>query len=187
MRRAAFTSLGLAVFLMPGMLRAQTKIGFVNLQSVVAAAPGAKEAQAEFQKDLQGYEQQVTNLRNELQQMQSRLQQQQSTLSAEAKKNREQRLEAKQRQYQQRYQDLQKEAAQRRQALMRPILAKVDSVIEQIRKEGSYALILDASAGSILAADSTLDLTQDVVRRMSPPASSASAGGPARSGTGGSR
>ncbi len=166
MRRTVFVPLVLATFVIPGSARAQTKIGYVNSQEIMAAAPGAKQAQAEFDKDMQGYQDSITKLQNELQTMQNQLQQQELTLSPEAKKNRQAEIQAKQQEYQQRYQDLQNEASQRRQQLMQPIVSKVDSIIEQIRRQGHYAMILDVTSGSILAADTTLDLTQEVIQRL---------------------
>ncbi len=189
MRRTAFVPFVLAFLTVAGTARAQTpKIGFVNSQEILAQAPGAKEAQAQFQKDLQSYQDQVQQLQAELQKMQEQFDQQQLTLSPEAKKNREQAIQQKQQEYQQKYQDLQDQANQRRQQLMQPIMDKVSGIIEQVRKEGNYALVLDVAAGSILAADSTLDLTQDVITRMkaaSPTASSDT--GAAKSGTGAPR
>lgn len=190
MRRTAFVPFILAVFLIPAAIQAQTKIALVDLQEVIRTAPGAKEAQARFNEDMKGYQAQLTKEQNELKQMQDQLQRQQLTLSPEAKKNREQLIQAKQQEYQQRYQDLQQKASQRKQELVQPILAMVDSVIEQIRVEGHYSLILDAGAGDVLAADSTIDLTQEVVRRLkagSAKPSSGTAGGQGDGGTGGSR
>ena len=43
---------------------------------------------------------------------------------------------------------------------------RISDVIEQIREEGNYALILDVAAGSIISADPSLDLTEEVIRRL---------------------
>jgi Skp family chaperone for outer membrane proteins len=43
---------------------------------------------------------------------------------------------------------------------------KITAVIETMREEGNYALILDVAAGSIISADPSLDLTQEVLRRL---------------------
>jgi Skp family chaperone for outer membrane proteins len=53
---------------------------------------------------------------------------------------------------------------------------KVNTVIETIRAEGDYHLILDLAAGSIVAADPSLDLTQEVIARL-PAASDSTSGG----------
>jgi Skp family chaperone for outer membrane proteins len=43
---------------------------------------------------------------------------------------------------------------------------RITVVIEALREEGQYSLILDVAAGSIISADSTLDLTPEVIRRL---------------------
>ena len=50
---------------------------------------------------------------------------------------------------------------------------QITQVIETIREEGNYALILDVAAGSIISADPSLDLTQEVIRRLQTNASAA--------------
>jgi Skp family chaperone for outer membrane proteins len=42
----------------------------------------------------------------------------------------------------------------------------ITAVIETMREEGAYSLILDAAAGSIVSADPALDLTQEVITRL---------------------
>ena len=43
---------------------------------------------------------------------------------------------------------------------------RITAEIETMREEGQYALILDVAAGSIISADPTLDLTQELIQRM---------------------
>jgi Skp family chaperone for outer membrane proteins len=43
---------------------------------------------------------------------------------------------------------------------------RVNAAIEEIRAEGSYALIVDVSSGAVVAADPLLDLTQEVLARL---------------------
>jgi Skp family chaperone for outer membrane proteins len=39
-------------------------------------------------------------------------------------------------------------------------------VIEDVRREGNYALIFDTAAGAIITADPGLDLTDQVLERL---------------------
>ena len=98
--------------------------------------------------------------------MEEQYQQQQLTLSPEAKANREQEIQTRIQQYQQRGQALQEQAARRRAELVQPVMDHITEVIEQLRAEQNYALILDVSAGSIVSADPALDITQEVIRRL---------------------
>ena len=157
----------LGTILAAGPAEAQTlKIGYVDSQQILAGAPGAKEAQAQFDKDVQSYNAEAQQVRDELNRMQQELQSQSLTLSKEAKANREQELQTKTQQAQQRMQQLDQQAQRRKQELVQPVLDKINAVIDSIRTEGHYTFILDMAAGSILAADSTFDLTQEVIRRL---------------------
>lgn len=150
-----------------GAAESQTlKIGYLNSQEVLNSAPGATAAQAQFEREMQGYQQEIQQLEEELRGMERQLQQQQLTLSPEAKANREQQLQTKVEEYQQRGAQLQETAARRRAELVQPVMDQITAIIERMREEGSYHLILDVAAGSIVSADPALDLTQEVIRRL---------------------
>jgi outer membrane protein len=167
MRRTSFAMMALAFVLVTGAVEAQTlKIAYINSQEILQSAPGAEEAQQAFDAEMQGYQDEIAQLESELQNMEAALQQQQLTLSPEAKANREQLLQAKFQDYQQRTSRLQDLANQRRAALIQPVMDNITAVIETIREEGAYSLILDAAAGSIVSADPALDLTKEVIVRL---------------------
>jgi len=90
------------------------------------------------------------------------------TLSAATKDSRQKAiqsletdLQAKQLQFQQQFQARQNE-------VMAPITDQVKKVIDDIRVEEGYAIILDNApgAGNIVAADKNLDITDRVVSRL---------------------
>lgn len=167
MRRTSFALMALAFLLSAGAVEAQTlKIAYVNSQEILLNAPGAEAAQQQFDQEMAGYQSEISQLETELSNLETALQQQQLTLSPEAKANREQQLQTKFQEYQQRSQQLQELANQRRAALIQPVMDDITEVIEQIREEGAYSLILDAAAGSIVSADPALDLTQEVIDRL---------------------
>ncbi len=167
MRRSLFTIGALSLVCAAGALEAQApKLGYINSQEILVNAPGAEEAQAAFDAEMSGYQNEIVQLETELQNLEAALQQQQLTLSPEARANREQQLQAKFQEYQQRTGQLQEVANQRRAALIQPVMDNITAVIEELREEGSYSLILDAAAGSIVSADPALDLTQKVITRL---------------------
>ncbi len=167
MRRTSFALLALTLLFAGGALEAQTlKIGYINSQEILLNAPGAEEAQSQFDAEMAGYQNEISLLETELENMEASLQQQQLTLSPEAKANREQQLQAKFQEYQQRTGQLQELANQRRAALIQPVMDNITAVIELLREEGAYSLILDAAAGSIVSGDPALDLTQEVIARL---------------------
>ncbi len=169
MRRIPFPLMALAFLLLAGRADAQAqpiKIAYLNSQEVLNAAPGAAEAQATFDREMEGFQAEIQQFEEELRRMEEQYQQQQLTLSPEAKANRERELQSRIQQYQQRGQALQEQAARRRAELVQPVMDHITEVIEQLRAEQNYALILDVSAGSIVSADPALDITQEVIRRL---------------------
>lgn len=174
MRTTSMTTAAMAVLLaLAGVTgveaQAQTggaNVAYINSQQILRATPAVEDAQTALQQDLQQYQAQVDSMQQEMQQMLQQFQQQQLTLSAEAKAQRQQEIQAKQTEYQERVQQLDQQAAQREQELMQPIMTRISDVIEEIRVERGYALIFDAATQAIIAADSSLDITQLVIQRL---------------------
>jgi outer membrane protein len=171
MRRTPFAALALVFALAAGTAEAQTlKIGYINSQEILERAPGAREAQQAFERDMQGFTTEAQQLQDELTRMQQQLAQQELTLSPEAKRNRQQQIQDKAQQAQARMAEMDQIAARRRSELVQPVMDRITAVIEKLRDDGSYSLILDVAAGSIIAADPALDLTAEVLRRLDAPA-----------------
>lgn len=174
MTRTLFAAAALVLFLgAPREAAAQAKIGYVNSQNILAQAPGAKEAQAQFDEDMKGYRTEVDQLAAELEGLVRQYEQQQAMLSPSAKQQREGDIRTKQQAYQERLQAIDQRAGQRQQELVQPVMDRINQAIEQVRAEGSYTLIFDVAAGGVVAADPTLDLTQEIVRRLQAAAASA--------------
>jgi outer membrane protein len=167
MRRSFLALPALAWAVAAASADAQTlKIGYINSQQILASSSEAAAAERQFTEEMQTFQAEVQSLEDEITGMQQRLQQQQLTLSPEARANREQQIQAKLQEYQTRTTELQQMADQRRAELVQPVMDRITVVIETLREEGQYSLILDVAAGSIISADSTLDLTPEVIRRI---------------------
>jgi outer membrane protein len=160
---------------MSGLLAAQTaaapgasKIVYVNSQKIIAKAPGRAEAEAQFQKEMDNYKAQVQKMGDSLRTMVADYQKNEATLSPTVKAAREKDLGSRQQAYQQHVQELEQTAQQREAELVRPIMEQINKIIEQIRAENGYSFILDAGsqAGVVVAADSSLDITDKVIERL---------------------
>lgn len=156
---------------MAGLLAAQAggpKIVYVNSQKIIAQAPGRADAEAQFQKEMDQYKAQVQKMGDSLQTMVADYQKAEPTLSQSVKATRTKDLRDRQQAYQQHVQQLEQTAQQREAELVRPIMEQINKIIEQVRTENGYAFILDAGsqAGVVVAADSSLDITDQVIKRL---------------------
>lgn len=163
-------SLVLAAVLALGVfdaVEAQTvRIGYIDSQVILQEAPGAREAQQEFDREMERFREEMERMGTDLERLITNYQQQERTLSPEAREARQTEIRRKEREYQERVDQLEMEASRKRQELVEPILERMSDAIESIRAEGNYAVIFDTAARSIIAADPALDLTEQVILRL---------------------
>jgi outer membrane protein len=142
------------------------RVGYIDSQVILSEAPGAMEAQQEFDREMERFRGEIQRMGEDLERLIGNYQQQERTLSPEAREARQNEIRLKEMEYQQRVDEMEMEAAQRRQVLVEPILERMSQAIETIRSEGEYAVIFDTASRAIVAADPQLDLTGEVIRRL---------------------
>jgi hypothetical protein len=90
-------------------------------------------------------------------------------------------MQQRQQQYQTRMQAIEDTATALRQRLMQPIVQQMERALEEVRREGGYAMLFDIGQGAtIVAADTTLDVTPRVIAKMKAGGPAASTAAPAR-------
>jgi outer membrane protein len=152
----------------PSAPSAPLRIGYVNSQKIIAQAPGRAEAESQFRKEMDTYKAEVKSLGDSLNTMVAEYNKAESTLSPAAKEGKQKEIRGKESAYQQRVRELEQKAQQREAELVRPIMEQINKTIEQVRAEEGYAMVFDAGsqAGVVVAADSSLDLTDKVIARL---------------------
>ncbi len=148
------------------------KYGYINLPQVMQSAPGRAEAEAQFQKEMQGYQAQIQRMGDSLNVLIADYNKQEASLSPVAKDTKQKSIRAKEEEYQGRQQKLQQQVQAREAELVQPVINQVKKILDGIRAEGNYAMIFDTAAGAqqgiafVVAADPSLDLTQQVITRL---------------------
>jgi outer membrane protein len=155
--------LGMAVL---SMVWAELKIGYINSEKIFAEYQGTKDAQAKFNKEVAKWEQEATERQKEIKESKEQLEKQSLLLSDERKKEIEDKLRQKMVEYQEFLQNKfgQKgEALEKNEELTKPILDKINKIIEKIAQEDKYDYIFDARTSGIVFAKQSYDLTERVV------------------------
>lgn len=149
-----------------GDVLAQTKLGYVNTQAVLASAPGRTTAETEFNR-------RMAPLNAEVQKMDSTLKAsfaaftRDTTSPMPQREARAQAIQTQQQQFQQRVAAIEDTATALRQRLMQPIMKQLETALEAVRQEGGYSMLFDVGQGAaIVAADTTLDVTQRVIEKV---------------------
>lgn len=144
------------------------RVGYVNTTQVLEEYTPAQEARQALESARLEAESEIQLLGRGYQAAVDEYQQQAMTMTPEARQAREQELMGQQQALQNRTQELDIQFQERQAELLQPVMERVTAVIEEIRVEGSYALILDSASQAILAGDPALDLTQEVLTRLQP-------------------
>ena len=139
---------------------------YVRGQVILQAAPGAAEAARTFERELADMRTQLQEQAAVVDSMLQDYQRQEVLLSPQAKETKQQEILNLRNQLQQRQGEMDTQAQQRQQELLGPILEQVGAVIETLRSEGNYSIVLDASKEGLVAADTTLDITDAVLARL---------------------
>jgi len=151
-----------------GAPTAPTKIAIINSREILQRTPGYARAESTYLKEVEGFRIEVQKLQQQLDSAVQALDQQSIALSPAARQAKQRELQAMQQRMEQRTNELQERARLREQELLQPIQTRVNSIIQGIRAELNYALILDADAagGLIAAADPAINITARVLQRL---------------------
>lgn len=181
-RRAALQTIAALVLLGVASTVAQAqasgvKLAYVNISALLENAPGRAAAEATLQKEGQTADAHMQKMSDSLNTLLAAYQKQEPSLSATQRETRQKAIANVQTEFQSKALQLRQQLAQRENELMAPLQEAVMKVLEDIRTEGGYSLILadNPQARTILAADKNLDITDRVVARLKTVAASAPA------------
>ena len=166
--RAVFVASMLAYAGVAAAQQPPARIAYVNPQALFENAPGKTQAESTFKKETEAFRLELGKMSDALTAMVAAYQKEEAKLTAAQKESRQRAIGLKEDSLRARQQQLEQQASIRQNELMAPIMESVRKVLEDIRVEDGYAMILSAEPGSspILAADKNLDVTERVVARL---------------------
>lgn len=147
---------------------AELKIGFINSEKILLEYEGTKSAEEKLKKEYAKWEQEATERQKKMKEMKEQLDKQSLLLSAERKKEIESELEREYIEYNKFLQEKfgqQGDAAKRNDELLRPIIDKINVILDKIAKNENYDFIFDAKGG-VVYAKKAYDLTEKVVQAL---------------------
>jgi len=167
-KTSRFTA-GIAVLLLCGSMfiaNAEMKLGYINVEDIFKSFQGTKDAQAKFDKEVAKWEQDATNRKKEIMDLKDQLDKQSLLLSNERKAEIEAKLKQKMAEYQDFVQTKfgQKgEVLTKNEELTKPIVERINKIIEKIAKDENYDFVFDSRAGGVIYGKPIYDLTDRVL------------------------
>ncbi|MHB8837963.1 MAG: OmpH/Skp family outer membrane protein [Gemmatimonadaceae bacterium] len=159
------------LLLLPAAAVAQgttVKVAYVDTRELLDKAPGRTDADAQWKKEAQAMQEQVTRMQDSLQAMITAYQKAEAGLSPTARDARQKTISEKEQEYQTRTQALDLQAQQRQAQLLQPIIDQIKVALEDIRKDEGLTMILDvgSQANPIVAIDKNLNITDKVLVKL---------------------
>jgi outer membrane protein len=155
----------LALALAAPAARAETKIGFVDLQRAIREVDEGKAATSVLKKDFDEKQRQLDVKRGEFEKAKADFEKQASLMNEQARKDRAGDLDKKAMELQQLYMNLQKDLSGREQEVMRGLIDKMSSVVREIAEADGFTMVLERGDAGIIYAQPALDLTNELVRK----------------------
>ncbi|BDG02051.1 OmpH family outer membrane protein [Anaeromyxobacter oryzae] len=155
----------LALALAAPAARADTKIGFVDLQRAIREVDEGKAAVAVLKRDFDEKQRQLDARRTDFEKSKADFEKQASLMNDQARKDRAAELDKKAADLQQLFVQLQKDLSGREQEVMRGIIDKMTSVVREIAEADGFTMVLERGDAGIVYAQPALDLTNELVRK----------------------
>ncbi len=152
-----------------GLAYGELKVGYINSEKIFAEYEGTKEAQEKFNKEVAKWEQEATERQKEMKDLKDQLEKQSLLLSGERKKEIEDQLQVKMTEYQKFLSEKfgqEGEALKKNEDLTKPIVEKINKILEQIAKTENFDFIFDARVGGLVYAKPGYDLTERVLASL---------------------
>lgn len=143
------------------------KFGKVNTQVVVQSLPDYAKAQGEMAALSKQKENDLKSMQDELTRKVQEYNKSKSAMNPTKQKETEEELQSLNAKIQQAYQDAQKELSEKNNALLEPILTKVQNAITAVGKAGGYTSIFEiGTSGVVFFGDNVKDVTEEVKAKV---------------------
>ena len=141
-----------------------TRIGYVDLQRILARSQAGVQARELLEKDKVGMQKQLDGQKIELDKLRDELEKKGQLLSADARRDKQDQLERKLRDAQRLAGDFEKELQKKEQNMGTKILRELEGVFNKVGKEKGYALILERRQAGVVYGAPEVDVTEEVIK-----------------------
>ena len=141
-----------------------TKIGYIDVQRVLARSAAGVAAREQLEKERGTIQKDMDGRRQELEKLRDEIEKKGPLMSADARREKQEQFDRKRRDAARAADDYQKELEKKEGQLLQKVLQEVGGVIEKVGKEKNYYMIVEKRNAGVLYAANDADLTDEVIR-----------------------
>ena len=153
----------------PPARAADLRIGYIDSARIFQEYTDAKEAQARFDRLVQGWRDEASEKEKQVKQLRDEVRDQSPILSALKRQEKEETLQRAVSEYEKFIQDVWGpggRAAQENERATGEVVSAIRAAVEKVAADRALELVLDASGGFIIYADHSMDLTALVIQEL---------------------
>jgi outer membrane protein len=155
--------IAMSLVLSAAIAKADTKIGFVDMQKAIQATAAGKKAKIELETDFNKKKKELEKKESDLKKMGEDLEKKKSVMSEEALGKKQAEFQEEMMKYREVVGKSQVEIQKKQGELTAPILEKMKKTIAKLAKDNGYSLILENSQ-MVLFSTAESDLTDEIVK-----------------------
>jgi len=140
------------------------KVGFVDVEQVLATADSGKAAREELERKSREAQARLAPMVEQLESMQKELQAKQFVMSEDAVRAKQLDLVEIKNRYETKAKEEEGQFKVDQQRLIGPLLEKLESVIKEVGRDNKFSVILRIDAPSLVYAREALDITDLIIK-----------------------
>jgi outer membrane protein len=148
----------------PATVPASMKIGYIDVQRVLARSAAGVAAREQLEKERAGIQKEMDGRRQELEKLRDEIEKKGPLMTADARRDKQEQFDRKRRDAARAADDYQKELEKREATLLQKVLQDMGGIIERVGKEKNYFMIVEKRNAGVLYATTDADLTDEVIR-----------------------
>lgn len=146
--------------------KAQTKIGYINLNALIGLMPEAKTVKATLDTYSKQFTDELASMQNELQTKGLEYQKTQATMSDAVRTSKQAELQDFQKRIQDYNNNAQQKFDEKSQELIKPLSDKAHNAVEAVAKEKGYTYVLDSGQTALVIAPPADDMMEAVKAKL---------------------
>ncbi|PKO84062.1 MAG: hypothetical protein CVU17_05660 [Betaproteobacteria bacterium HGW-Betaproteobacteria-11] len=151
-----------ALLSIAGAAQAESKIGFINSQRILAESPQAARAKKKIEKDFEKRDQDLQRMGKQIQTLQETLDKNSATMAESERRTKERELADLTRDIQRKQREFREDLSQRQNEEMAAIFDRVNKAIKQIAETEKYDVILQDA----VYFNPRIDITDKVIKAL---------------------
>lgn len=142
------------------------KIAYVDMQKALNYCEAGKEAKRQMTLEVEKMQKVFAGKQKELEKIKDDLEKRGSVLSETVRREKDREYQAKLRDLQRLQKDYEDDLRRKDREFTERILKNMEVIIKQMGEEGKYTVILEKNQPTILFISNSLDLTEEVIKRI---------------------